>query len=409
MSNLVKFSNDINSLKELSQFTVEEADIFFKCILFYQDGRSVLKYEDVLDELAYLNKQGEKYFISKCRTMLKKIGRISFEYENPATKDWTLYPSIFSKLQIHSTANGDLINSLEFEVHPDFKDWFLNLKKYLTTFNFADYLSIKTQYTKHLFRHLRQYRTQGWWCIPIDDYFSQEKNMTMPGFRTLIGIPKSYKYANIKQRVIVPAVRELGSVNQSLKTRIINSFKNQRKPLTEYDIAEKERLGEFTFFKALDYEEIKKSNRVIAIKFTFVPQKHKQTNEENVERKKLRAQSVTNNDKGGPKAQAKELNPYAQGTKEWYIWNRQPIPEELLVSQQQTVGEQFLAQKKIPVAQGVDPCATPQYLNIQQEQLARQTDELQKIFMYQNVQPQLQSTELAPPWKDEDIPIPDDE
>lgn len=58
-------------------------------------------------------------------------------------------------------------------------------------------ISLKSKYTKTIYRYLRQYRTTGWWQVSIEE------------FRENLCIPKSYLASNIQKRILDPAIEEL--------------------------------------------------------------------------------------------------------------------------------------------------------------------------------------------------------
>ena len=113
-------------------------------------------------------------------------------------------------------------------VNKKFKGLFNDLISSFTRFSLEEFASLKSTYSKTLFRIIKQFRTTGHLEFKIED------------FRDLLDIPKGYKQYNIDHRVLTPIRIELPP-----------------------------------FFKDFAYTKIKKhtkGRRVIGYKFTWVPE-----------------------------------------------------------------------------------------------------------------------------------------
>ena len=69
-----------------------------------------------------------------------------------------------------------------------------------TQFEFFEFATLKSVYSKTVYRFLKQYRKTGFWKVDLED------------FRNLLSIPKSYKPTHIDSRVLKPVMTELPSI-----------------------------------------------------------------------------------------------------------------------------------------------------------------------------------------------------
>jgi hypothetical protein len=137
--------------------------------------------------------------------------------------------------------------TFDLEVHfqDDFYAMVKNYQLGFTRFELAEFVSLSGAYAKTLYRQLKQYKSQGWWLVSIEE------------FKTLLNIPKSYKQCDIDKQILKPCVAQL-----SRPTDLID------------EITGATRIP----FEKLAVEKIKKSGRgrggvLSALKFTFTPQK----------------------------------------------------------------------------------------------------------------------------------------
>ncbi len=101
--------------------------------------------------------------------------------------------------QIENDKKNDI---LRIKINPDFYEFFLPRSKF-TYFSLMEFVSLKTMYTKRLFIMLKQFRTTGYRRISVE------------AFREFMGADdKTYDdYAQLKRRVLLPAVNELVEKN----------------------------------------------------------------------------------------------------------------------------------------------------------------------------------------------------
>ena len=74
-----------------------------------------------------------------------------------------------------------------------------------TRFELAEFVSLKSSYSKGLYRLLKQFRTTGYYEVPIED------------FRRLLDVPKSYRMSDINKTILTPALTELSDIFPELQ------------------------------------------------------------------------------------------------------------------------------------------------------------------------------------------------
>lgn len=124
----------------------------------------------------------------------------------------------------------------------DFYNMVVNYKLGFTRFELAEFLILTSEYTKRLYIHLKQYRTQGWWLIEWEE------------FRHVMQIPPSYQISDIDKQILQPAIKKL---------------------TTERTLEDQKRVP----FKNLKYQKLTHEQKVNQrrqtphyIKFTFTPE-----------------------------------------------------------------------------------------------------------------------------------------
>ena len=80
-----------------------------------------------------------------------------------------------------------------------------------TQFEFFEFATLKSVYSKSVFRFLKQYRKTGFWKIDLAD------------FKKLLNVPESYQASDIDKRVLKPVMNELPSIFKGLKIHKIKS------------------------------------------------------------------------------------------------------------------------------------------------------------------------------------------
>lgn len=170
-----------------------------------------------------------KDFIKDMETMSRKLSGL-YTTLRKECGGFTLFV-LFPEFDV--TAEG-----VRLEVSKRFAPWFNEITGGFTRFELEAIISLKSGYSKELFRHLMQFKSTGFMR------WSPEQ------LRERLAIPKSYKSEDINKRVLNPALKELTA---------------------------KDELGN-KLFKTLNLKKVKGGYRnlqIVAYEFHFTPQTDK--------------------------------------------------------------------------------------------------------------------------------------
>lgn len=125
---------------------------------------------------------------------------------------------------------------LTVRVNPDFA-YMLNNFNNFTSFEFKEFIGIESKYSKILYRKFKQYKSNGWYQVDIEE------------FRRIMCIPKAYTIKNLTQRVLKPCIEELSPIFKGLKCEPY-FLRKQGKPLAGYKftfVADQQIPGQMSF------------------------------------------------------------------------------------------------------------------------------------------------------------------
>ena len=248
-TDVVKYQNELNTYP-VFKLTEVEQDIFMALLSSSNGENQTIKINlyDMRKKLNLTNRITKmERFEEYATSLIDKICNPKIELKNQ--KQRIIIFVCFDKLEYDSETYD-----LTVHIQDDFYQMIKNYELGFTRFELAEFIALSGNYTKTLYRFLKQYRTQGYWIVKIED------------FRRLFNIPEKYRMSHIDQYALKPAIKQLSSE--------IDLFETKRVP-----------------FKNLKVEKIKKKGRgikgqggvVIALKFTFdaeeikkVPEKKKQ-------------------------------------------------------------------------------------------------------------------------------------
>lgn len=135
---------------------------------------------------------------------------------------------------------------VKISTNPKF-EYILNaLSNEFTKFELEEFTSLRSSYSKTVYRLLKQFRKTGYAIYTIDD------------FRELMCIPDSYKMSDINKRVLVPVQKELEKVFKNLEINKISKCKGRT--ITHI---------EFIFMAEDDFKKTVKRHSGIKMVFTM--------------------------------------------------------------------------------------------------------------------------------------------
>lgn len=226
--------NDFNKIVFPQEFTATDFNLFFTICLRLQGRKSdlvTISYDDIRKISDYRNGSLED-LTRDLKEVVKKLKAIDYWDEGKDEKNrevfrtYTFFPYFDAgydeygkgRLIVEISKHGALLLS--------------SISKNFTPLDMQALLSLKSKYSKSLYRLLRQFRNTG------EYYVKTEK------FRALLGIPDGYKNRDIMEKVIKPTVKALEPYFPELTVEAVQSGR-QGHPVVEYDF----------FFKVIDEQQ----------------------------------------------------------------------------------------------------------------------------------------------------------
>ena len=207
MKEVTRYKNEMNTLS-IGKWTAEEMNFLFAILTQVRDeGCKELKFDtyDLREYVKFDPKKPERWN----KTMIavtKKISQlVYFNMEDNVFEAMPLFRKFSVKLD-EQVVNVRVSEEMEYilnKLNIDTGNW--------TQFEFFEFATLKSVYSKTVYRFLKQYRKTGFWKVDLED------------FRNLLSIPKSYKPTHIDSRVLKPVMTELPSIFKGLKVHKIKS------------------------------------------------------------------------------------------------------------------------------------------------------------------------------------------
>lgn len=207
MKEVTRYKNEMNTLS-IGKWTAEEMNFLFAILTQVRDeGCKELKFDtyDLREYVKFDPKKPERWN----KTMIavtKKISQlVYFNMEDNVFEAMPLFRKFSVKLD-EQVVNVRVSEEMEYilnKLNIDTGNW--------TQFEFFEFATLKSVYSKTVYRFLKQYRKTGFWKVDLED------------FRNLLSIPESYKPTHIDSRVLKPVMTELPSIFKGLKVHKIKS------------------------------------------------------------------------------------------------------------------------------------------------------------------------------------------
>ena len=133
--------------------------------------------------------KGELRFIQNLEQLYKKLLNLSIRIE---TDDRIINFVLFTKYEILKKEKVIVI-----KINEEFKFLLNNLINSFTRFELNEFISLKSNYSKEIYRRLKQFKNTGIWKVKIDT------------FRELLNIPPKYRMSEIDKKVLKIATEEI--------------------------------------------------------------------------------------------------------------------------------------------------------------------------------------------------------
>lgn len=219
--NVVQIKNELNILP-LKDFSAIELNLFFSLCakLRNEDTKKVRFTLTELKELSNYKSTSQTRFVKDLETLYDKILQVTYKVGNDQHfKKFTLFTDY--EVNVYD-------NYLDVSVNENFIHLLNNFELgNFTIFELNELTSFKSNYTKNLYRLLKQFKSTGYLKISMKD------------FRERLSIPASYRMSDINKRILSPSLAEFEQVFFNIKVK-----------------------------------KIKRNREVSALEFTFLPQKN---------------------------------------------------------------------------------------------------------------------------------------
>ena len=205
----VVYKNDMN-LVPLRKFNNTEVNLFFTLCNKLKDKGNLtvnVPFEE-LKELSNYYSHDKKLFIQDLEKFYDKVFSLTYREE---TENVIRKFILFTKVEIYKDKEYVAIG-----VNPDLEHIINSLTSNFTKFELKEMTHLKSTYSKHMFRILKQYKHTGYVKIKIDD------------FRERLDIPKSYRMTDINKNVLKPIVTELNAIFNNLHINKIKAKKGRK-------------------------------------------------------------------------------------------------------------------------------------------------------------------------------------
>ena len=212
---VVKYHNDINKIS-FGNFKEKELDLFFSiCFKVKEQGTDQI----TLNFIELRNLIGENKNPKRLKTHIdnlnKKLSMINYQIE--------IEENVYERFVLFTNMRTDFNKkTLTIRVNEQFSYILNNLIETYTKFDLMEFVSLKSSYSKNMFKLLKQWDSLRTRLFKIDE------------FKELLGIPESYRMSVIDSRVLKPILEELPQ-----------------------------------YFKNLQLEKIKTGRKITSLKFTW--------------------------------------------------------------------------------------------------------------------------------------------
>lgn len=259
----LKVANEFNTVP-LRNFNATELDLLTTMMTQMRDkGLEVIEFDFAdLKELSKYNKETAiKSFANDLDSTYQKLISLNVKIGND--REWTRFV-LFTEYTINLDTQRIKIGT-----NPKFKHLINDyLELGYTQVELEEFVSLKSSYSKNLYRLLKQYRLTGKAFFNLDY------------FRMVMDIPESYKYGNIKQRVLEVSMKELIPFFRNLTLKEVKGRGKEKRKVVKLEF----------YFAHEKSEEYKKNKYDSQTKGSLADKDNRMTKEEREEfvRRKLK-------------------------------------------------------------------------------------------------------------------------
>ena len=193
MKEVARYKNEMNTLS-IGKWTAEEMNFLFAILTQVRDEDcKELKFDTYdLREYVEFDRTQPKRWNKTMIAVTKKISQlVYFNMEDNVFEAMPLFRKFSVKLdeQVVTVRVSEEMEYILNKLRIDTGNW--------TQFEFFEFATLISVYSKTVYRFLKQYRKTGFWKVSLED------------FKSLLSVPKSYSPSDIDKRVLKPVMKEL--------------------------------------------------------------------------------------------------------------------------------------------------------------------------------------------------------
>ena len=238
---IVRYNNDLNNKTYLKNFNALELNFFMAiCSKIKEQGTVEVNFtfNELKKKIQYDREttRNTDNFISKLRSTNKKILNSICEIE---TKDYIDQFVLFPTFRI-SKKNG----TLTVRINQDYA-YLLNDFSNFTEFGLANFIKLSSKYVKLLYKELMQFKSTGKAFFKMED------------FRKKLDIPDSYNFSKVKDRILLPSIKDFSFIFKKFKIVAIynNEDEIEINENTEEKRGDKRKVTNINFYFVLGTKE----------------------------------------------------------------------------------------------------------------------------------------------------------
>lgn len=201
---IVKYHNDLNTVV-MRGWSAEEMNFFFAIIAKIRDkGTETVEFNT--NELKELTRFADEHKQRREDTMLSAADKIiKLNYVERTTQKISIMV-LFSRFDVYPKTKKIVV-----EITKNFEYIVNQLTGHFTTYELAEFTSLKSTYSKTMYRILKQWRTVG------------EKKFSIEKLRMILEVPESYTNGMVNKRIIKQIEKELSALFINFKIKTIKS------------------------------------------------------------------------------------------------------------------------------------------------------------------------------------------
>lgn len=206
-NNLIRYNNSMNTVP-FGKFKEKELDLFFSiCFkLKEQETKELVLNFSELKELSHYENRNLDRFVKDLKSTYDKMLALNFTIG--CSSNFTKFV-LFTKYNINSS-----LRIVSIKVNEEFRYILNELTGNYTKFELMDFVTLKSGYSKNVFKLLKQWEQVGKYEITIEE------------FRRILDIPIKYRMSEIDKKVLKPVMEELPQHFLNLNLQKIKKGRN---------------------------------------------------------------------------------------------------------------------------------------------------------------------------------------